>query len=322
MSIELLKYCDDLENKWEYFVSHSDNGTLFQTRRFLSYHETNKFEDASVCFMRKGSMFAVFPAVKIKIDGIMTLYSHPGASYGGFVIGDKTGLEDIHEMVGQMIAYAEKSGCKQIIITQTPSYYFRKYSSYIDFSLHSHGFSFRKRELSSVLTLGSDYDSMFRKFPDELKRAVRKAEKSGLVFRKSGDIEDYFKILSNNLSMRHGVKPTHTIDELVKLFDLFPDKIKLYSVFKEREMVGGVVSFSCNSQVNLAFYIAHNHDFQKYRPVDLVITEMVRDSVRLGFDYLDFGTFTLNMEPNWGLCRFKEKFGARGVFRDTFERRT
>ncbi len=37
-----------------------------------------------------------------------------------------------------------------------------------------------------------------------------------------------------------------------------------------------------------------------------------------GFKYLDFGIFTVNMEPNWGLGRFKENFGARGIFRDTF----
>jgi hypothetical protein len=28
----------------------------------------------------------------------------------------------------------------------------------------------------------------------------------------------------------------------------------------------------------------------------------------------------VNMEPNWGLCRFKESFGASGIFRDTLIR--
>ena len=38
---------------------------------------------------------------------------------------------------------------------------------------------------------------------------------------------------------------------------------------------------------------------------------------RRSFQYLDFGTSTLNMEPNWGLIKFKENFGALGFFRDT-----
>jgi len=37
-----------------------------------------------------------------------------------------------------------------------------------------------------------------------------------------------------------------------------------------------------------------------------------------GCRFLDFGIFTVNMDPNLGLARFKENFGARGIFRDTF----
>jgi lipid II:glycine glycyltransferase (peptidoglycan interpeptide bridge formation enzyme) len=33
----------------------------------------------------------------------------------------------------------------------------------------------------------------------------------------------------------------------------------------------------------------------------------------------DFGTFTLDGVPNFGLGRFKENFGASGVFRDTMQ---
>ena len=33
----------------------------------------------------------------------------------------------------------------------------------------------------------------------------------------------------------------------------------------------------------------------------------------------DFGIFTVNGEPNMGLGRFKENFGASGIFRDTIE---
>jgi len=320
MGIELYPYNKDFEHKWEYFTAHSDNGTLFQLRRFLSYHDEGKFEDASLYFSKKGKVYAVFPAAVLEINGERTLFSHPGASYGGFVISEKIGLEETFEMTGLMTEYAAEAGCKRIIITQTPSYYFKKYSSYIDFALHSAGFSLRKRELSSVLTLHPASEAIYRGFPEELKRAVKKAQKSGLSVRKSTDVRSYYAILENNLSMRHNVRPTHTVVELERLFQLFPDKIRLHAVYHEKEMIGGIVSFACNSRVNLAFYIAHNHAYQQYRPVDYLIWSLIIDSVRQGFTYLDFGTFTLDMEPNWGLCRFKEKFGARGVFRDTFER--
>ena len=45
--------------------------------------------------------------------------------------------------------------------------------------------------------------------------------------------------------------------------------------------------------------------------------DVIEDSIRRGFRYLDFGIFTVNMEPNFGLARFKESFGSSGLFRDT-----
>ncbi len=320
MKIEIADFDQDMAGKWDYFITHSDNGTIFHQRKFLGYHDAEKFEDSSLLFYDRDKIFAAFPSAIIEKEGKRVLYSHPGASYGGFVIGDKIGLEETNEMVKLMLNKASNLKCNSIIITQTPSYYFRKYSSYIDFALHSSGFKLRERELSSVLTLAPSPDGLYKQFPDVLKRALKKASRQDLQVKKQICISEFYEILRNNLSMRHGVEPTHTIEELETLFSLFPEKIKLYAVNQKGEMIGGIITFACNSIVNLAFYIAHDHNFQQFRPVDIAVWEVIKDSFQQGFTYLDFGTFTLNMEPNWGLCRFKEKFGARGVFRDTFER--
>ena len=53
-----------------------------------------------------------------------------------------------------------------------------------------------------------------------------------------------------------------------------------------------------------------------------VLTTLPREVIawarEMGYSYLDLGTYTLDMEVNHGLCRFKESFSARGRFRDTF----
>ena len=84
-------------------------------------------------------------------------------------------------------------------------------------------------------------------------------------------------------------------------------------------MIGGTVVFTANPRVLLAFYISHNDNFQIYRPVNLLFYEIIKWGRNKRFKYLDLGTFTLNMEPNWGLGKFKEKHNARGFLRDTFE---
>ncbi|MFC1553521.1 GNAT family N-acetyltransferase [candidate division KSB1 bacterium] len=321
MSIELEIFKEKLSEEWDNFVEHSDNGTIFNTRKFLNYHEKGKFTDASLIFRNKGKIYALMPAVIREVSGEKILFSHPGASYGGLVFSETNDLKKMVEVVKTVDKHAKKIGCDRIILTQTPIYYYGHYNSYVDFALHTSGFNYKVRELSSVLSLEHSEEEIFNTFPENVKRAIRKAEKSGVIIKKSKNTADFYKILKNNLEMRHDVRPTHTLKELKQLVSIFPDKIELFAAYLEDKMIGGVITFTCNRRVVLAFYIAHDHSFQKYRPVDLIIWSLIQELTERNVKFLDFGTFTLRMEPNWGLCRFKEKFGARGVFRDTFERR-
>ena len=118
--------------------------------------------------------------------------------------------------------------------------------------------------------------------------------------------------------MRHNVQPTHSLRELEKLKKIFPDEIRLWGAFKGKKLIAGVCNFSANPKVVLAFYISHLEKYQEYRAVNLLFYEIMTQYQKEGFKFLDFGIFTVNMEPNWGLARFKENFGARGIFRDTF----
>ena len=55
------------------------------------------------------------------------------------------------------------------------------------------------------------------------------------------------------------------------------------------------------------------------RVMDVAMDGVIQWALKAGIRTLDFGTFTKAMVPNWGLGRFKEKFGARGVLRNTLE---
>ena len=136
--------------------------------------------------------------------------------------------------------------------------------------------------------------------------------------RLSSDWKQFYRILEKNLGMRHQVKPTHTLDELLCLYQLFPEKVLLFGNYYRNELIAGVVVFVANPRVILAFYISHNEDFQHLRPVNLLFYRIIGWGIEHGFQYLDFGTYTLNMDPNFGLARFKEGFGATGLFRDTY----
>jgi hypothetical protein len=304
----------DREHKdWERFIEQANNGTIFHTLRFLSYHPAHRFQDVHLMIKEKDNILAVFPAVQDDT----TIISHRGASYGGFVLKNGLGIHKVYLIVEHTVAYFKTHGYKKIVLTQPPLIYWSNPHQYIDFALMKNGFSYRKREITAVISLNKA--DPLATFHADARRSTKKALREGVRVVINEDFATFYNILKHNLGMRHNVSPTHTLDELQKLKKLFPDKIILFGAFHKHTMLGGMVLFATNPHVALAFYISHDNKFQAYRPVNLLFYEVMQWARNRGFKFLDLGTFTLNMEPNWGLGRFKENFNAQGFLRDTYE---
>lgn len=319
MSLTLRPFEEKDTSNWEAFVAAANNGTLFHERRFLGYHPKEKFQDHSLVFEEKGSLKALFPAVVVTEGQARALISHQGSSYGGIVVPADMSFRDSYDYVEALIKYSKNEGFQRIQMTLPPAIYQSRVSNYLDFALIKHGFKYKKRDISSMLTLEASPEENLQKFRPSHRTAVRKALKQGVSIRESDDWSAFYALLKDNLKIRHNVQPTHRLDELLKLKELYPDRVRLFGAYWQSELVAGVVNFSVNKDVVLAFYISHKEAFQQLRAVNLLFLEIIKWCHAAGFRYLDFGIFTVNMEPNFGLGRFKENFGASGVFRDTFE---
>lgn len=308
------------DQEWDDFVWSTNNGTIFHTRKFLSYHPSDRFQDQSYVITKKGQPYALLPAVRIEYDGRETLFSHRGASYGGFVYPADLSIRDAYSIVEALLETAATENIEQIVLTHPPAIYNNRVSNYIDFAMYKHGFDYLKREISSMLTLESTVEENLEKFRSSTRRNYRKSVRKGVIIRQTQDYSSFYKILKKNLKIRHGVQPTHTLEELELLAEMFPEKISLFGAYLKDKLIAGVVNFICNHNVVLAFYISHDEEYQEYRAVNLLFYEIIRWAIKRKFQYLDFGIFTVNEGPNFGLARFKESFGSSGVFRETFIR--
>lgn len=318
--IEIEFFTSHKNDEWDDFVWKSNDGTIFHTRQFLSYHPPEKFTDASLIFKKNNRLIALFPAV-VRNEGISKiLSSHRGASYGGFVTPSPLSIRDSFRLVEGLIEHAGANNFTGIELTPPPQIYLNRPNNYIDFALLKNGFTYRKREISSVIPLDFPVEEILSTFSSASRRAVRRAQKLNVKVQESEDYGQFYKILQKNLKMRHHVNPTHSIEELLKLKSLFPNRIKLFAACAAAKMVAGVVMFITNNNVALAFYISHDEENQQYRGVNVLFYEIIKWTIENKFGFLDFGIFTVNMDPNWGLARFKESFGAQGIFRDTYEK--
>lgn len=318
--LEVIPYEEKYAAAWDDFVQHANNGTLFHTRAFLNYHPPDRFRDQSLLFKKDGKVVALFPAAVRHGESSNILRSHPGASYGGLVTRSDLALRDAVRLVEHLLEVAQHRGYAGVEVTLPPQIYHQRPSNYVDFALLQNGFVYRKREVSSVIPLDLTAANVLELFSAESRRAMRRAIKLGVEARESDELPGFYQILKKNLSLRHNVQPAHTLEELHTLRRLFPGGIRLFTAHVEKKVIAGIVVFACNSRAALAFYVSHVEAYQKYRGVNLVFYEVIRWCTLQGFRFLDFGIFTVNMDPNWGLCRFKESFGASGIFRDTLLR--
>ena len=304
---------------WDSFVKNANNGTIFHLRRFLSYHPSDRFVDHSIEFYKKKKLFSVFPAAEININGKNLLVSHPGSTVGSFVVKESVSISDSLKLILMLIDYAEKNKFEGIRLTVPPVFYQNRVSNYIDYALLRNGFKYLKREITSTLFIENDMKSNLNKFKPSHARAVRKAKEIDIQIKITQDIRSFYDILKENLKIRHGVSPTHTIQELYDLIELFPKSINLFGAFYKGEMIAGVLNFIIKDDVVLAFYISHREDFQELRPLNLLFYSIFEWCVQEKIKVYDFGIFTMDGEPNMGLGRFKENFGASGIFRDTLQ---
>jgi lipid II:glycine glycyltransferase (peptidoglycan interpeptide bridge formation enzyme) len=328
--IHIKIYEDTYHEIWDQFIDQSVNGTLFHKRKFLDYHHPEKFVDQSLLLFREGKLAGIFPAAVIREADRYILKSHPGASYGGLVVDSSPGIGYANEMVKKLINHASAIGCHTIEFRLAPKIYNSYFCDELDFAFLFNGFSIVYSELSTyydmnrIGTARLTEDNILKTFRSSCRRSTKKAMKSRLECRVCQNDEkliDYWYILYENLK-KHNVSPTHTKEELLDLKSRFPDDVYLIGVFDGNKIIAGIITFICNRIAAHVFYFASLHKYQKMRPLNLAILKLIRFAASRNLNYINFGISTEmgGRKINWGLFRFKEKFGGSGVLRTYWRR--
>lgn len=313
----VVKYDAVFREQWENFVTQSSQGTLFHTRAFLSYHPPERFEDASLLFLKKKKLLAVLPAALVQKDAACTLVSHPGASFGGLVAAPNLSLRDCEALVAALVQHSRAQNVVAVEIALSPLFYCPPINTELEYAYYRAGFRYQRRELTQAVRLDAQRT---HNYSAEFQRKIRRAQTLGVVVKESDDLPAFYDLLQRNLAQRHGVQPAHTLNELLDLQQCLPERIRLFAAFVEEKMIAGFLLFVCNVQAALAFYIAQRYEDQRYRAINLLAHEVMNCCEREGFAYFDFGTSTIDLEPNWGLIDFREAAGARVFWRDRIRR--
>lgn len=161
-----------------------------------------------------------------------------------------------------------------------------------------------------VLDLRREEQALFGSFDESTRRAVRKAEKAGLVVEFSRTLEatkDFYRLLRQT-RQRHGVPPQpFRFFSAIQRHVLEPGQGCVALVKHQGAPIAGAIYFHFGRQVIYKFG-ASNTVFQNLRANNLVMWRAIQDYVRRGFESLDFGRTSLGNE---GLRKFKLGWGTR-----------
>lgn len=307
---EVVRYTAEKEAEWNHFVAESKNGTFLFDRRFMDYH-ADRFCDYSLMFYRDGRLYALLPGNVA--DG--TFYSHQGLTYGGLVMGVEATTVHVMEIFELFNRRLKDEGITRVVYKAVPWIYHTMPAEEPLYAMFRHaGCRLLERDISTTIVLNSQLT-----WKKDRRHGLKVARQRGVLVSRSDDYAAFWDILTENLKACHGVRPVHSLTEILLLRDRFPQQIQLYAATLDGQMVGGCVFFVMKHVVHTQ-YIAATPEGKRMGAVDAIIRKLV-DEMQDAHEYLDFGksTETHSDQLNAQLIYQKEGFGGRAVCYDTYE---
>lgn len=302
---KIKQYNSSYKEKWDEFLKNSKNGTFLLERDYVEYH-MDRFPDTSFLILDKNEKIrAILPGTILN----NTYYTHKGLTYGGFILHRDSKISDVIEYFEILNIELRKGGIREVIYKCIPfiySNYPSEEDEYILFNILNA--QIQSISISSVVDL-----KRALKFNKLRKRSINKAKRYDLIIEIDKNIEEFWKILSENLKKTYNTSPVHTLNEILYLKEKFPKNIEIYTVKKGDEVIAGVVNYIMKEVVHVQ-YISANVLGKEISALDYLFDYLIKEKYK-DKKYFDFGTSTEENGKvlNGGLVFQKEGFGGRAV---------
>lgn len=308
-------YKEDDGGKWDFFVlEEALNGTFLQTRRFLSYHPTGRFEDFSIVVKEKGNLVAVCPACRL-VDGEDIVFcSHAGSTYGGLIVSSRIcRVEKVVRLIECMENFLHEKGFTRIIYKQTPLLFCRVKRNLLDFCLKYKGYS-ERQELNLYVDFAEYQKDTIKNFSNGKRGHIKQCIAKGMEFKElesENAIKAFYEILTENLR-KYEKSPVHTLEEMLVLRKLLHDETGFFGVYCDGQLAAGCMTFYFKGANCLhTQYSAADSNFNKLSPMSYLIYSLVEHARQKGCASLSWGIATdHNGEINWNLTTTKESYGS------------
>ena len=324
IKLEVINDWIDDKEYLDFVINKSDNGTIYHHIKFLSYHNESFYTNKSkihLKFYKKGRIIASCLAVLYRdSNGKFVLNSPFGGSYGGILVDNEISYLEYKNVYNLFLEFCHEKSITIIQLINTTSIHSKNSKcEYDEFILLSEDFSVLKSDILLVYNCienNEDLISTFeRKTRTELRQALNNKDISIEIIR--GITSEVYDVLLLSQT-RLNSKPTHSLEDLVKIDQLFPGSIHTFVVKNQNKIAAGITVVKVNEKVLNTFYIFDDFESRDLKVNHFAYYHVLKWAKLNQFKYLDFGPTTFGFTPNFPLLKFKEKFGTFPVNRKTF----
>lgn len=310
MTILVERYRAEQCSFWNDFVASSKNGTFLFDRNYMDYHSDRFVDHSLILRTNDGAIVALLPANQHD----KRLHSHAGLTYGGLVLGARTGAALVIDMLEAVIHYLRANQLTTLHYKTIPSIYHRQPAEEDRYAMFRMNAILTRRDVLSVVPPRERL-----RFQDRRKRGVKAAVKAGVQVIETTDFSAFWQVLSGNLRERFGVAPVHSLGEMELLHSRFPQAIRLFTAELNGVTVAGSVVFETERVAHVQYISANEHGRCSHALdaiFDHLLTRIYSDK-----DFFDFGISNedAGRTLNTGLLEQKEGFGARCIVHDYYD---
>ena len=296
-------------DSWDRLVAASNDGTLFHTRRFLSYHRDRFADGERLLDISKGdTVIGVLP-IYVADGRARTPY---GASVGGFALSRRPGYGTASAFVAAFIEWLVANDISECAVGLPPVEYHAAPDETLQFSLREAGFELTNADAVHMVEL-TDLEAGYE---GRCRTAIKRAIKAGVTVRHRVSVDSFWPVLMATYA-KHGTDPTHSEVEWRDLCDRLGDAVWCSVAELDGVPIAGLGAMQLNTRVGSSFYLAADPAHRDTQAQTLLIHGTLTAARDAGTRWFDFGTSSVAGVARPQIFRFKESFGAVARFRRT-----
>ena len=245
-----------------------------------------------------------------------TLVSLDNAPFGSFITGQPVEKMDLLLCLEKVLSWSSSNKIRTVTIRSFPDTYDDHSSKMIKQSLLETSFDILHKDITQVVKV--DRETSMAVNADK-KRRLRTAEAKGFQFKAlplRWLEKSYALIVQSRVSKGYPV--TMTLEQLERMFTLFPNEYMLFGVFGHNKLIAASVSIKVTDKIVYCFYLGDDLKYRPISPVTTLVNGIYNFCNVNHFTLLDLGLSTDNGKLNEGLYNFKKTFGALDSFKLTF----